>query len=247
MHSEEERRYTVMHMQRRAMVTELPAAHTGLPIAGSSHTMALPSTTPSVLTESMHEEIAPPPPPPGLPPQNMRTSLRPPPSVLRSQRATQSVQFGDVHGGHDPIREDMERRISLERASFQSTFETEDTSASLAWLSTPRVLQLRQRNSSRSYEFSVVPGSDLTEDPQRNSAPGLVWFSDGKRVGFLLMSDAADIRRISKDPCSFVILLRPRNPLAVKSTGGLREVCIKASTPSECGMYVNGIQSLLSG
>merc|ERR1719198_2876945 len=113
----------------------------------------------------------------------------------------------------------MDLRTGKERASSYSEPEGEDASASLAWLSNARMLQLRQRNSSRPYEFTVVPGNDLTEDPQRNSAPGLVWSSNGKRAGFLLMSDAADIRRVSKDPCSFVILLRQRNPLAVKSTG----------------------------
>jgi len=177
---------------------------------------------------------------------HLQSSAPPPPTVAppvqgRQQNGKGRRQDDNLHSRIDMMNKGPAR---------QTTMRPEDISASFAWLSNPRVLQLKQRNSTRAFEFKMVAGTELTHDAKRNGSPGLVWTTDGQRAGYVLLSDVAEVKT-GRDPLSFIITLRPRtagrpDPLAIQSTGGLREVIVRANSEAECDKYTIGIQSLLA-
>ena len=54
----------------------------------------------------------------------------------------------------------------------------------------------------------------------------------------------AQIKAVPTDPTLFSLLLRGNNPQAVRNSGGLHAVNVRASTPSECAMYLSGLVGL---
>lgn len=166
--------------------------------------------------------------PPGPAPAAASIDRRPPPLGAGSERAL--LFPGDAPVGQAPV------------------LPTEDVSASLAWLSNTRRLTLQLRNSSRPFDFAVVPGRALSQDPERQASLAFAWTApdDGSRLsGFVLLMDVDKIQR-TRDPQTFTIELKPQRPLAVQSTGGLREVRVRTNSVPECDKYAIGLQSLLT-
>ena len=172
----------------------------------------------------------------------MATSLRStfsPPTSQQKPDSRQQPTDGGIHTHVDRMMSSSQKAVAWPEA------RSEDVSASFAWLANPRMLNLKQRNSTRAFEFKVVLGRDLTHDAGRNDMPGLVWTQNGQRAGFVLFGDVEQVKP-GRDSFTFVISLKSRNPVSIMNTGGLREVSIRANSESECDKYVFGIQSLLS-
>ena len=172
----------------------------------------------------------------------MATSLRstfPPPGSHQKPDSRQQRSDGGIHAHVDTMMSSSNKAVAWPGA------RSEGVSASFAWLANPRMLNLKQRNSTRAFEFKVVLGRELTHDALRNDMPGLAWTKNGQRAGFVLFGDMEQVK-LGRDPLTFVISLKPRNPVSIMNTGGLREVSIRANSESECDKYLFGMQSLLS-
>ena len=59
------------------------------------------------------------------------------------------------------------------------------------------------------------------------------------------LAQIADIQR-ARDPNVFKIVLQSRNPQAVRRSGGLHEVAVRAASKAECEEYANGLGALLN-
>ena len=59
------------------------------------------------------------------------------------------------------------------------------------------------------------------------------------------LAQISDIQ-YGRDPCVFKIVLQSRNPQAVRRSGGLHEVCIRAPSKAECDQYVTGLSAFVN-
>jgi hypothetical protein len=118
---------------------------------------------------------------------------------------------------------------------------------SLQWLSTPRTLVIKERNSERQFDFRVVAGADVAaQDPIRSKGYALAWGNNGGVAGFISTGDINEIKQSTADPSSMVISLKPRNPQAVCNSGGLTIIVVKCNSFAECTSYRTGLNNLIS-
>jgi hypothetical protein len=119
----------------------------------------------------------------------------------------------------------------------------------LRWLLVPRQLALKERNSERTFEFALAPASTLPGGADSGSEYALGWWSGtGKQqlAGFICLEDIGDIKQSERDPSLFIITMPPKNPRAIRNSGGLRAMSIRASSKGEATQYALGISSLRS-
>ena len=106
------------------------------------------------------------------------------------------------------------------------------------WLKVPRKLALKERNSESEMVFSVVEDHDgFKLQWSTPTAPTEV-------EGFALLADVAQVKAVASDTTLFSVVLRGHNPQAVRNSGGLHAVNVRASSPSECAMYRSGLIGL---
>ena len=106
------------------------------------------------------------------------------------------------------------------------------------WLKVPRKLALKERNSESEMVFSVVEDHDGFK---------LQWSTPTAPTeieGFALLADVAQVKAVASDTTLFSVVLRGHNPQAVRNSGGLHAVNVRASSPSECAMYRSGLIGL---
>ena len=115
----------------------------------------------------------------------------------------------------------------------------EDLKEALEWLKEPKVLALKERNSERQFSFTLY---EAEGDFQ------FVWAATNNpssTEGFVLLSDIEDIKAAPSDPTLFTLVLKKNKPQAVRNSGGLHIVVVRARSPPECAMYRSGLLGLM--
>merc|ERR1711865_1160887 len=118
----------------------------------------------------------------------------------------------------------------------------------LDWLREPKLCQLKERNSERQFEFVAVEAHSGQGAVHAGVATGyqFQWAEPGMATsveGFVLLSDIADVKGVANDPTRtlFTIILRKSNPQAVRNSGGLHSVCVRAGSAGEAAMFRSGL------
>ena len=108
-----------------------------------------------------------------------------------------------------------------------------DATPARRFLAAPRRLGLVERNSERAVDLRVV-GAAASVDDRAPRTPALVWTEpDGTVAGFCCLSDVESVAR-GRDAAVVRVLLKRRTPRAVRFSGGLRSLCFRAGSASEC-------------
>ncbi|GMH91549.1 hypothetical protein TL16_g12088, partial [Triparma laevis f. inornata] len=116
----------------------------------------------------------------------------------------------------------------------------------LPWLMERRNLIIKERNSERQFEFSVVNGSSVApNDPTRANNYALQWGNKGNISGFISVIDIAEIKQANTDPSNMIIILKKPNAQAVRNSGGLQMLCIRTNSFPDCTKYRTGLQALM--
>jgi multidrug efflux pump subunit AcrA (membrane-fusion protein) len=122
----------------------------------------------------------------------------------------------------------------------------EDLREALDWLKEPKVLSLKERNSERQFEYALFEQADTATG---NLDYQLIWYANGNPSdpeGLVLLSDIDDIKAAPSDATLFTLVLKKNKPQAVRNSGGLHIVCIRARSAPECAMYRSGLLGLMA-
>jgi hypothetical protein len=181
---------------------------------------------------------------------------------LRAQMEKVAEEEEAAHITKDPVadaRSALERMNALYQQQGGSTSPHQEEqqyqqpqqqglgdAETLPWLMTARNLIIKERNSERQFEFSVVNGSQVApNDPARSNNYALHWGAGGNTSGFISVIDIAEIKQANTDPSNMIIILKKPNAQAVRNSGGLQMLCIRTNSFPDCTKYRTGLQSLM--
>jgi hypothetical protein len=155
---------------------------------------------------------------------------------------------GGGGGGQQFVEEEIEVELPQTAAELKEALD---------WLREPKLCQLKERNSERPFEFVATEALGVGagamgsgEDDDDGAGYQFQWSEPGMPSvveGFVLLSDVADIKGVANDTTRtlFTILLRKNSPQAVRNSGGLHSVCVRAGSPSEAAMFRSGLLGLV--
>ena len=114
------------------------------------------------------------------------------------------------------------------------------------WLSGSRSMSLKERNSERPFSFMLVRGDQVSTDAVISKFFAFRWQTEeGLAGGYVSLAQVSEIQ-FGRDPTVFKIVLQARNPQAVRRSGGLHEICIRAPAKSEADEYVKHLSALVN-
>lgn len=197
-----------------------------------------------------HEDRAPPPPPPPLETRNS--------SAIHLTESPIVPKHTDKN--YTPYS--TSQMPFLSPSPFTSTPSTnlhsngryadQDFDATWSWMSFPRVMKLKDRNSQReyvwtierqedkSYEQYIIKWHKMAEDINAMPMPS----NHGEVEGFVNCQDIALVQKIQQCPSQLLIKLSP-SPRSLKSSGGRTSLLLIFQTDSECSKYHDGLKLLI--
>ena len=107
-------------------------------------------------------------------------------------------------------------------------------------------MSLKERNSERPFSFMLVRGDQVSTDAVISKFFAFRWQTEeGLDGGYVSLAQVSEIQ-FGRDPTVFKIVLQARNPQAVRRSGGLHEICIRAPAKSEADEYVKHLSALVN-
>ena len=153
------------------------------------------------------------------------------------------------------MNDDMLHRLkSVESSSFgfakvdTAELNQDEIESYFTWLSTPMRAMLKDRNSEKLYDFTVIEGSAVSDEENRKESYAIKWsllYSD-KSMGFICFSDIQSIDLSDMDACVVNIAIMPRVVSALRNTGGRNVVSIKFESPTQASKYKSVVTIIAS-
>ena len=154
----------------------------------------------------------------------------------------------------EPLSSDDEETVDDGSGPASQAFQDVGTNLDrglIQWLSTPRRLYLRERDSERAFNFALVQAAAVvghisSEVHLYASSPyAFQWSSDEDQlVGFVCLQDIKDVQQSDKNPSVFLITFNS-NGNALRNSGGLDDgLALRALSDEDAAKYVKGLSAL---